>query len=131
MTSELLDTLGALRKKPARAVELYEQLYRARFVAVVQRGSEAALESMLFLTYDTKDGVQELPIFTRDEFVLDGLRDDSVRVTLKGPALWPRLLDIVETGRCEIAVDPGQAHGIRMRREMVLGMVSKYGEGNR
>jgi SseB protein N-terminal domain len=127
VTDALLETLGAIRKEPARGIELYRQLHDASLIAIVQRGSESSVASMLFLTYETKDGVQELPLFTRQDYVLPKLLDDSVQVTLEGPVLWPRLLDIVQTGRCEAAVDLGQAHGIRLTREMVLGMVSKDG----
>ena len=119
--------MRAIRDEPQRVVDLYEQLYRGEFVAIVQRGSETSLESMLFLTYESAGGIMELPVFTMEEFVLPRLLADSFRVKLQGPELWPRLLDIVEAGRCEAAVDPGQPHGIRLRRDMILGMVGKYG----
>ena len=124
--SALLDTLKALPTDPARAVELYSQLYAASFIVIVQAGTEASLSSALFLTYPTPDDIRELPVFSGREFVLPNLPADAVSVTVAGSALWPRLLSVVKTGECEAAVDPGQTHGIRLRHEMILGMVSQY-----
>jgi hypothetical protein len=55
----------------------------------------------------------------------------KIRSTFRSLAmfLWKRLLDIVVTGQCEVAIDPMEAHGIRLTREMILSMVSKYSEG--
>jgi hypothetical protein len=53
--------------------------------------------------------------------------EDAVPVQVDGPALWKRLLDVVEPKKVEVEVDPGQAHGIRLRRRMILGMVAEYG----
>lgn len=128
MIDELLDTLKALRSDPGRAVELYEQLYRESFFALVQAGSEDDLQSHMFLNYPTVDGLRELPLFTKREFILHRLADDALSVQISGPQLWPRLLDIVETGKIEAALDPGQPHGIRLTREMILGMTAQYGQ---
>lgn len=124
---ELLDTLRTLRSDPSRAVVLYEQLFRASFFVLVKSGSEAHLESHLFLTYPTIDDIRELPVFTLRKFVLEDLAVDAVLVQVDGPRLWFRMLDIVKTGECEVAIDPGQVHGIRLNREMILGMTSAYG----
>jgi hypothetical protein len=123
MIDELLDTLRALRADPGRAVGLYEQLYRESFFALVQAQSETDLQAYLFLNYPTADGLRELPLFTKREFVLPGMPEASL-VQINGPQLWPRLLDIVETRKLEAAVDPGQPHGIRLTREMILGMTT-------
>jgi hypothetical protein len=128
MNTELLDTLKALSADPARAIELYSQLYQASFFVLVQTGSEQDLGSMLFLTYQTSDGVRELPVFTQQDFILTDLADDAISVELRGAVLWERLLDIIKPGECEAAVDPDRPHGIRLNREMVLGMCLKYGE---
>ena len=128
MIDELLDTLRALKSDPGRAVELYGQLYRESFLALVQAGSETNLQSCLFLNYPTVNGLRELPLFTKPEFVLPGMPDEALLVQLDGPQLWPRLLDVVETRVIEAAVDPGQAHGIRLTREMILGMTAQYGQ---
>ena len=127
MIDELLETLRALKSDPGRAVELYQQLYRETFFAVVQAESEKDLDSYLFLNYPTADGLRELPLFTKPEFVLPGMPDEASVVQINGPELWPRLLDIVETRKIEAAVDPGQPHGIRLTREMILGMTAQYG----
>jgi hypothetical protein len=126
MIDQLLDTLRALKSNPGRAVELYEQLYRESFFALIQAGSETNLQSYLFLNYPTDDGLRELPLFTKPEFVLPGMPDEALLVQIQGPQLWARLLDIVETHEIEAAVDPGQAHGIRLTREMILGMIAQY-----
>jgi hypothetical protein len=123
MIDELLDTLRALRADPGRAVGLYEQLYRESFFALVQAQSETDLQAYLFLNYPTADGLRELPLFTKREFVLPRMLVASL-VLINGPQLWPRLLDIVETRKLEAAVDPGQPHGIRLTREMILGMTT-------
>jgi hypothetical protein len=41
--------------------------------------------------------------------------------------LWIKLLDVIENAKCQVAIDPGQPHGIRLTKEMVLGMISSYG----
>ena len=128
MIDELLDTLRALKSDPGRAVELYQQLYGESFFALVQAGSEANLQSHLFLNYPTADGLRELPLFTKREFVFPDMPAEAFLVKINGPLLWPRLLDIVETRKIEAAVDPGQAHGIRLTREMILGMTAQYGQ---
>jgi hypothetical protein len=124
--SALLETLRALPADPSRVVDLYSQLYAASFIAVVQAGTEASLSSALFLTYPTPDNIRELPVFTCREFVLPNLPAEAVSITVQGSALWPRLLAIVKAGECEAAIDPGQKHGIRLRHDMILGMISEY-----
>ena len=128
MNTELLDTLKALPADPARATELYSQLFDASFIVLVQSGSEQDLGSMLFLTYLSSGGVRELPVFTQKDFILTDLADNAISVEVHGVHLWRRLLDYVKTGECEAAVDPGTPHGIRLNREMVLGMCLKYGD---
>ena len=124
--SALLETLKALPTDPSRVIDLYSQLYAASLITFVQAGSEANLGSALFLTYPTQDKIRELPLFTGREFVLSSFPAEAVPITVQGSALWPRLLDIVKTGECEAAVNPGQKHGIRLKREMILGMISMY-----
>lgn len=126
MSEELISTLQSLRNDPTRVVVLYEQLARSDFVALVRSGTEHEVASMQFLTYPSSGGVQELPLFTRSEFVLAFEAAGAVSVTVPSNLLWSRLLDIIKTGECEAAVDPGQVHGIRLNKEMVLGMVSTY-----
>jgi hypothetical protein len=129
MNDTLVETLGSLRSDPTRAAELYRDLYLGSFIVLVEGGSEGSLPAMRFLTYASSGG-QQLPVFTRREFVLGGMRSDSVPVTVEGPALWPRLLEFIGSDTCGVEVDPGQPHGIRLRRDMVLGMVAKYAGSN-
>lgn len=126
MSEELINTLQSLRNDATRVVVLYEQLAKSDLVALVRSGTEHEVASMQFLTYPSSGDVQELPLFTRPEFVLAFEAAEAVSVTVQGNLLWPRLLDIIKTGECEAAIDPGQVHGIRLNREMVLGMVSAY-----
>jgi hypothetical protein len=122
----LVDTLQNIRADPSRVATLYEQLAQAQFLSLVRAGTQNDLALMQFLTYPTPDKVSELPLFTRKEFVLPLDVPEAVPVVIPGNALWLRLLDIIKTGVCEVAVDPGQPHGIRLTREMVLGMVNDY-----
>jgi hypothetical protein len=125
--NELIETLIALRTDPTRAVDLYEQLYRDSFYVLVQSGSEIDVNSFRFLMYPTADGILGLPVFTSEEFILDDLADDAMAVHVNGPELWARLLEVVESKKSVVEVDPVQDHGIRLGRDMILGMVMKYG----
>ena len=127
MRDELVSTLQGLRSDPSLVVVLYEQLAKTNFLALVRAGTEHSVTSMEFLTYPSSGGVRELPLFTQPDFVLSLEVQGSVLAAVQGHSLWPRLLEIVKTGECEAAVDPGQAHGIRLTREMVQGMISAHG----
>ncbi len=129
MNEELVQTLTQLRHDSSVAVDLYRQLFQGHYWALVQR-ADVPIQAMSFLTYATKDHIQELPVFTSQELpLLSRLESQgkSIRTYMTGPNLWSRMLDIVKTGQCEVAVDPGEKHGIRLTAEMVLGMISKYG----
>jgi hypothetical protein len=127
MSSDLLRTLKAMRTDPARVVDLYRQLYAGSFLVLVQRGTEADLGTALFLIYPSTDGIRELPIFTSRDYLLENLPSDAVLVGVMGDALWPRLLELVKAEECQVAVDPGQSHGIRLNGNMILGMIRAYG----
>ncbi|TAL28573.1 MAG: hypothetical protein EPN97_14475 [Alphaproteobacteria bacterium] len=74
--------------------------------------------------------MRELPIFTDPKHhlvsQLSAQTADSMVIEAEGKSLWPRMLNIVVTGECEVAVDPGEEHGIRITREMILGMVKTH-----
>jgi hypothetical protein len=122
----LVDTLQNIKADPSRVVVLYEQLAQAQFLALVRSGTQHDVGLMQFLTYPSRSDIHELPLFSRQEFVLPLEAPEAVQVSVPGNLLWPRLLNIIETGKCEAAVDPGQNHGIRLTREMVLGMVTSH-----
>lgn len=127
MNPDLLKTLKALPTDPSRVVDLYFQLYNGSFVVPVQEGSETDIGTAMFLIYPTPDGIRELPIFTSRDYALTNLPDGVVFVTVIGAVLWPRLLHVIrEAGECQVAVDPGQSHGIRLGDSMILGMISSY-----
>lgn len=136
MHSDLLDTLNTLPTDPARVVDLYRQLYAASLMVLVQAGSvsETDLKTALFLTYPSHDGVRELPVFTSRDYLFENIHPDAVFVTANGNALWPRLLGLMrdwqlkpEQANLAVAVDPGQAHGIRLGENMILGMIRGHG----
>jgi hypothetical protein len=126
MTKTLLEILKGLPYDPSLAVELYKQLYESMFIALIDQGTENNINTMAFLTYPTEDGTRELQIFTDSSYVLELDKEKSCTVEIPGHLLWPRLLQIIESEVCEVAVDPGQEHGIRLNKNMILGMVSKY-----
>lgn len=126
--SSLLDTLMGLRKDPTLVLQLYKQLFESEFYAIVELGTDNSIDEMSFLTYETLDKISELPLFTDEKFIPVSLSKGSIISQVEGIELWQRLLNIVENGKCEIAINPLQEHGIRLKREMILGMISKYGE---
>lgn len=75
--------------------------------------------------------MRELPAFTnQDRKLLAELASQLADVEIlqvDGKRLWTRMLDIVKTSVYEVAIDPGESHGIRLTKEMILGMVNKYG----
>jgi hypothetical protein len=131
MNDDLLKTLHGLRQDRTLAIVLYEQLFKGRFWALIQK-PVVSLEKMFFLNYPTPDDKRELPIFTADNrkllLQLTSQFPDSVVVGTEGGNLWPRLLDVVSNvTNCDVAVDAGEQYGIRMTKEMILGMISIYG----
>jgi hypothetical protein len=127
MTDRLLEILSGLPENPSLVIELYEEVFKSSFFTFVRKGTEERWNTIEFLTYDTKDHVRELPLFTQEQFVLLDQPADSHLVEIGGQELWEKLLTIIETGRCEVAIDPIQTHGIRLTKEMIQGMLSKYG----
>jgi hypothetical protein len=127
MTKTLIDTLKGLKADPSLVLQLYGQLFEATFYLLVRKGTETSLDKAEFLTYDTQDNIRELPLFTTDKFLIDNLLVDALAIQVGGQSLWLRLLGIIETGKCEVAINPGQTHGIRLTKEMIIGMIEKYG----
>ena len=124
--ASLLTTLKALRTDPARVVDLYRQLHSSTLLALVESGSETTPNSLSFLSYEGADGIRELPLFTRREYNLAGMPPDAVLIEVSGPVIWSRLLEVVDWSTTQVAVDPGQPHGIRLTQVMILGMVKTY-----
>jgi hypothetical protein len=123
MQDELVRTLQGLRSDPSLVVSLYEQLAKATLLTLVRSGTDHNVAAMEFLTYPSS-GMRELPLFTQHNFVLTLDAPGAVLIEVQGQLLWPRLLDVVKTSECEAAVDPGQTHGVRLNREMILGVVA-------
>src|SRR5690348_6025389 len=128
MNDKLVASLQPLRRDPAVVVTLYRQLFEANLVALVADPA-AEPRHMSFLTYPSADGIRELPVFTSDgRAVLQRLlgESDARTAAVNGRELWPRVLDMVETGVCEVEVDPGENHSLRISREILLGMVRSF-----
>jgi hypothetical protein len=130
MTNSLVDTLKGLKTDPTLVTQLYKQLFESTYYVLVRSGTEKDLTQMEFLTYDTKDEVRELPLFTNEKFILNNLSQSALIIKIYGQSFWKKMLDIIETGKCEAAIDPGQVHGIRLTKEMILGMLVNYGKMN-
>ncbi|MDB5221488.1 MAG: hypothetical protein JWN83_155 [Chitinophagaceae bacterium] len=126
MTS-LLETLNGLKEDPTLVLQLYQQLFGENYFAIIRPGTENDLDKMEFLIYDTPDEVRELPLFTSEHFVLYDLAKNASVIQIGGQSFWERLLDIIETGKCEVAINPLQPHSIRLTKEMILGMIGNYG----
>jgi hypothetical protein len=128
MNEKLIDTLSRLPSDPTVVVELYGQLFDARFWVLGQPTVNA--DAMQFLTYPTADEARELPAFTLDSRSV--LADLSRQVPaaqieeVEGPRFWSRILQLLESESFFVAVDPGEKHGIRLTREMILGMVGLH-----
>jgi hypothetical protein len=120
----LIDTLKALPSNSREVLDLYPQLYAGTFIVAVKPGTEVVFDSAEFLTYPASGGVRELPVFTDSVYLLSMIPSDAVLISVPGAALWSRLVDVVRSKKCEAAIDPGQKHGIRLNREMILGMIA-------
>jgi len=126
MNEKLIATLGRLQSDPSVVVELYAQLYVSSFWVLSQ--ASANVEPMQFLTYATDDDSRELPAFTLSSRSM--LTDLARQVPatqiqeVEGPFFWARVLLLLQFGSFFVAVDPGERHGIRLSREMILGMVT-------
>ena len=127
MATNLIEILDNLRTDPTWATQLYNVLYDSTFFVLVRPGTEENVEKMEFVIYPTEDGINELPIFTSYDFVITFPDVQLFVAEINGKLLWPRLLEIIEPEISEVAVNPGQNHGIRLNNSMILGMISMYG----
>jgi hypothetical protein len=120
--TQLIATLRALKTDSTQVIALYEQLFTGEFITLVANPDQP-VPDLTFLTYPAHDGVQELPLFTApDRPVISELRRRAPAAALKtivGGQLWPRLLELVRP-ECQAAIDPGDPHGIRLSREMIV-----------
>ena len=129
--AELLRLLRGLRADPTLTIPLHECLFSARFWALVE--APAAIADMAFLSYPAHDGVRELPVFTaEDRPLLRQLAAESgaLPTEVSGTVFWPKMLEVAKTGDCEVAVDPGEAHGIRVTLQMAIGIVQMYSDSS-
>ncbi len=126
MLSNATQILIKLENDPTYFNRLYEALYFSDFITLVKPGTQNEIYLTEFLTYPTLDGIQELPLFTEDDFILNFSSIQILILKVKGIELWPRLLNIIETEKYEVAINPGKSHGIRLNNSMILGMISMY-----
>ena len=126
MSESLLEILQNLRSNPALVVNLYQKLFEHSYYAFVQTGSFVTCNTMKYLTYETADRIQELPLFTQEEFIFENTPENASLIEISGLEFWQHLLTVIKTGECEAAIDPGQNHGIRLTKEMILSMILQY-----
>ena len=132
MNEHLVATLVGLRGDPGLAVHLYEDLFNGRFWTLAWRSD---VEASGFVGCQRADGGWEIPVFTQpDSSFFRRLAIDvpaAERVSVEGRTLWRQLLnDHLHDHITRVTVDPGEAHGISLSWEMILGMVNKYGLGS-
>jgi SseB protein N-terminal domain len=131
VNDDLVESLIILKRDPTIVVRLYEQVFRGRFFALVADPA-APISSIAFLSYPSANGIRCIPLFTSvSRRLLSELKTEAGNpraVEFDGPLLWSRMLEIIRTGGCEVELDPGESHGIRLTKEMILGMVSTYGD---
>jgi hypothetical protein len=60
------------------------------------------------MTYTSTDGVRELPIFTSRDYLFEPPAD-AVLITVRGEALWPRLLELVKPASAKLLSIPDRA----------------------
>jgi hypothetical protein len=129
MNEDLLATIRALRENPAVVVDLYLQLYDGNFWTLVRR-EIIDPKRPNFLTYIAQDEIRVVPVFTNPAhqllMALKNDNSDSMTMEASGRMIWPRILNVVAIGECEVELDPGETHGIRLDRAMILGMVRAY-----
>lgn len=128
MQHSLIEILIELKTNPSVVVELYEKIFCSKFLAIVRKETEDNLNVTEFSSYETRDGIFEIPLFTENKFIFENFADDAIVAEFGGLALWKRLLEILENKNIQIAINPGQSHGIRLTKEMILGMVNVYGK---
>ena len=128
MNELLITTLKELVTDKAVVVKLYERLFNGEFFTVVNPDTGLKIEMLEFLSYPTVDNATEIPIYTREEYIFGFDNYDISIINIPANILWPRLLDVIDSSQCQIAVDPGQAHGIRVTKTMILGMISTYAQ---
>jgi hypothetical protein len=127
--AELVRLLQGLRDDPTLVVQLNESLFFARFCVLAAK--PAPIEQLSLLTYQSHDGITELPVFTSPDRAACRkmvAQSGATPVEVEGIALWPRLLEITKTGNCEAAIDVGEPHGIRFPFSMILTMVRLHGD---
>ncbi len=125
--SSLPTALKGLQADPALPLRLYKPLCQAHRSVLVQSGSEQTLDASMFLTSECLDGARELPFITSPVFVLPDMPEDSILIDLEAPSLWNRLVDAADSKKCNVEVDPGLLHGIRMGWVLILGMTTRFG----
>ena len=116
-SQQVEDLLARLRSDPAVVVDLYEAPPNANLNLLVQP-DDVELANAPFLNHPATDGVAELPVFTSEnQPLLDSLRvsNDCGILCAEGRAVFRRMLDVVETGALELALNPG-INGIRIDR---------------
>jgi hypothetical protein len=128
MNNQLIEILEKLKSDVSVVVYLYEELYNANFFVLTRPETELKLELLEFLTYPAEDQIIELPIFTKKEFILEFPEINYSVTEVVGAQMWPSLISVINNEKLQVAVDPGQSHGIRLTKQMIAGMISMYND---
>lgn len=119
--------LTRLRRDPTAVIELYPALLKISYWVLISPHSSDSLAEAQFLTYPCPDRIFELPAFTAaDNPILIRLKRDTGAEVICFAAIpfLERMKDIVETGKTELAINPGTEHGIRINRAILLGLLA-------
>lgn len=121
--NSLVDLLIKFKTDPTVVVELYPQLAVASFTIIVRKDLDP--ETIEFRVYPSKKDISCVPLFTSRQTVLPELLDKtSETMNIRGPELWGILADLTaQDEKLEIELDPGQNHGIRIGRTVLLGIL--------
>ena len=132
MNERLIATLESLMSNPALAAQLYEHLFNASFWTIAWR---SGADARGYVGCQKADGTWEIPVFTQpNRSLLRRLTADipaAECVGVDGQTMWRQLLEeYMNDSKTQVAVDPGEEHGVLLTRVMILGMVNKYGNAD-
>jgi hypothetical protein len=128
MTNVLTDTLNRLKTNPTLVIELYEQIFNAKFFTVVRKGSEEyPFGDMQLAIYNAPDGVNEFFLFTEEKLVPAILLEQNSIIKVFGQSFWSKIYLMMVKAKFQVTINPIGVNGIRLTKEMILGMIGQYG----
>ncbi len=121
------DLLTRMKDDKNVAAQLYPALSRTSFWVLVRPGTAEPLAKAAFLAYPSIGSVDELPIFTSQDFPLFTqlkTQSGSEAVLVDGLALFTRLKDVIVEKKTELAINPGWEFGVRLTQPMVISVLA-------